>query len=91
MSKALVKRSRGGGGGSGGSGIVPAVCSAIVPGVGQLVNGDTDKAIGVFVVAAVSGASFLGAIPIIGGVASLVFGATWLYGVADGYIQGRKK
>jgi TM2 domain-containing membrane protein YozV len=88
MSKALVKRS---GGGGGGSGVVPAVCSAIIPGVGQLVNGETDKAIGVFVVAAVAGASFLGAIPILGGVASLVYGATWVYGVADGYIQGRKK
>jgi hypothetical protein len=88
MSNALVKRS---GGGGGGSGIVPAVCSALIPGVGQLVNGETDKAIGVFVVAAIAGASFLGALPILGGVAHLVFGATWLYGVADGYIQGRKK
>jgi TM2 domain-containing membrane protein YozV len=88
MSKALVKRS---GGGGGGSGIVPAVCSAIIPGVGQLVNGETDKAIGVFVVSVVAGASFLGAIPIIGTVAGLVGGATWLYGVADAYIQGKKK
>lgn len=87
MSKALVKRS----GGGSGSGIVPAVCSAFIPGVGQLVNGETDKAIGVFAVAVVSGASVLGAIPIIGGLAGLVYGATWLYGVADGYIQGRKK
>ena len=86
MSKALVKRS-----GGGGSGIVPAVCSAIIPGVGQLVNGETDKAIGVFVVAAVAGASVLGAIPIVGSLAGLVYGATWLYGVADGYVQGRKK
>jgi hypothetical protein len=88
MSKALVKRS---GGGGGGSGVVPAVCSALIPGVGQLVNGETDKAIGVFAVAVVSGASLLGAIPIIGGIAGLVYGATWLYGVADGYIQGKKK
>lgn len=88
MSKALVKRS---GGGGGGSGIVPAVCSAIIPGVGQLVNGETDKAIGVFVVSVVAGASFLGAIPILGSVAALVGGATWLYGVADAYVQGRKK
>jgi TM2 domain-containing membrane protein YozV len=73
------------------SGIVPAACSAVVPGLGQLINGDTDKAIGVFVVAAVSGASFLGAIPIIGSVAGLVWGATWLYGVADGFLEGRKK
>ena len=86
MSKALVKSRRGEG-----SGIVPAVCSAVIPGVGQLVNGDTDKAIGVFVVAAISGASVLGAIPLIGSVAGLIYGATWLYGVADGYIQGKKR
>jgi TM2 domain-containing membrane protein YozV len=73
------------------SGIIPAACSAVIPGLGQLVNGDTDKAIGVFVVAAVSGAGFLGAIPIIGSLAGLVWGATWLYGVADGYLEGRKK
>ncbi len=71
--------------------MVPAVCSAIVPGVGQLVNGETDKAIGVFVVAAVCGASFLGVIPLIGSAAALVGSATWLYGVADAYVQGRKK
>jgi hypothetical protein len=87
MSKALVKRSSGGGG----SGIVPAVCSAIIPGVGQLVNGETDKAIGVFVVSVVAGASFLGAIPILGSVAAFVGGVTWLYGVADAYVQGRKR
>jgi hypothetical protein len=89
MSKALVKSVRGRSGTS--SGIIPAVCSAFVPGVGQLINGETDKAIGVFVVAAVSASSFLGAIPLIGGIAGLVYGATWLYGVADGYIQGRRK
>jgi hypothetical protein len=84
MSKALVRR-------SGGSGVVPAVCSAFLPGVGQLVNGETDKAIGVLVVAGVSGLSFLGAIPIVGGIAGLVYGATWVYAVADGYIQGKRK
>ncbi|MEJ7597468.1 MAG: hypothetical protein WKG01_06120 [Kofleriaceae bacterium] len=83
MSKALVRR-------SGGSGVVPAVCSAVIPGVGQLVNGETDKAVGVFAVAVITGASIVGAIPIIGTVAGLVYGATWLYGVADGFIQGRK-
>jgi TM2 domain-containing membrane protein YozV len=86
MSKALVKRS-----GGGGSGVVPAVCSAIIPGVGQLVNGETDKAIGVFAVSVVAGAGFLAAIPVVGWVAGLVGGATWLYGVADAYVQGRKK
>jgi len=87
MSNSLVKSSRSRGLG----GVIPAVCSAVIPGVGQLVNGETDKAIGVFVVAAVTGASFIGAIPLLGGVAGLVYGATWLYGVADGFVQGRKK
>jgi len=87
MSKALVRRS----GGGGSSGVVPAVASALIPGVGQLVNGEVDKAIGVFVIAAISGASFLGAIPLIGSIAGLVYGATWIYGVADGYIQGKKQ
>jgi hypothetical protein len=84
MSKALVRRGNG-------NGVVPAVCSALVPGVGQLVNGDTDKAIGVFAVAVVSASSFLGAIPLLGGAAALVYGAVWLYGVADGYITGKTK
>ena len=73
------------------SGVVPAVCSAVVPGLGQLVNGETDKAIGVFAVAAVTGASVIGHIPVVGWVAGLICSATWVYGVADGYIQGRKK
>lgn len=84
MSKALVRRSSGGG-------VVPALCSAVLPGVGQLVNGDTDKAIGVLVVAGVSGLGFLGAIPLLGTVAGLVYGATWVYAVADGYVQGKRK
>jgi TM2 domain-containing membrane protein YozV len=89
MGNSLIKSS--GGRRDNVSGIIPAACSAVVPGLGQLINGDTDKAIGVFVVAAVSGAGFLGAIPLIGSVAGLVWGATWLYGVADGYLEGRKK
>lgn len=84
MSKALVRRGRG-------SGVVPAVASAILPGVGQLVNGETDKAIGVGAVYLVAGASFLGALPLLGTAAGLIAGATWLYGVADAYVQGRKK
>ena len=87
MSKALVKSS----GSGGGSGIVPAVASAFVPGLGQLINGESDKALGVFAVATVAGLSIVGAIPIIGWAAGLVGGATWLYGVADGYFTGRKK
>ncbi len=86
MSKALVRRGSGNG-----SGVVPAICSAVIPGVGQLVNGETDKAIGVFAVAVIAGSSFLGALPILGSAAALIYGATWLYGVADGYVQGRRK
>ena len=89
MSRALVKS--GGGKRDNVAGIIPAACSAVVPGLGQLINGDTDKAIGVFVVAAVSASSFLGALPLIGSLAGLVWGATWLYGVADGFLEGRKK
>jgi len=69
---------------------VPAVCSALVPGVGQLLNGESEKAIGVFVVAGVSGLSFLGAIPLLGSVTGLVYAGTWLYGVGDAYLRGRR-
>ena len=85
MSKALVKS------GGGGSGIVPAVCSAFIPGVGQLVNGEVDKAIGVFVVSTITGLAFIGAIPLIGPIAGLFGAATWLYAVGDAYVTGRRK
>ncbi len=88
MSKALVKSSSSG---SGAKGIVPAVCSGFLPGLGQLVNGETDKAIGVFAVSTVAGLGFIGAIPLIGPIAALVGGATWIYGVGDAYFTGRKK
>ena len=83
MANELVKRS--------GKGIVPAVCSAVIPGVGQLVNGETNKAIGVFAVYTIAGLSVIGAIPVLGTVAGVVAAGTWLYGVADGYITGKKK
>lgn len=86
MSKALVKRSSGGG-----SGIVPAVASAFLPGLGQLINGESDKAIGVFTVWGVAGLGVVGAIPVVGWAAGLVVGATLVYGVADGFISGRRK
>jgi TM2 domain-containing membrane protein YozV len=84
MSNALVPR-------SGGSGVVPAVCSALIPGVGQLINGESDKALGVFAVAALCSGAILGGLPLIGGVASLVGFATWIYGVGDAYVQGKKR
>jgi len=86
MSKALVRR-----GDDNVRGVVAGVASAVIPGVGQLINGETDKAIGVFVVAAVSGAGFLASIPLVGTVAAAVYAVTWVYGVADGVIQGRKR
>lgn len=85
MSKALVKRS------GGGSGVVPAVCSALLPGLGQAVNGESDKAIGVMATYLVAGAGVVGAIPVIGWFAGAIAGATWIYAVADGYFTGRKK
>ena len=88
MSRALVKS---GGGKDNVAGIIPAACSAAIPGLGQLINGQTDKAIGVFAVSVICGASLLGALPLIGGIAGLVGGATWIYGVADGFLVGRRK
>jgi TM2 domain-containing membrane protein YozV len=85
MSNALVKRS------GGGTGIVPAACSAVLPGLGQLVNGQTDKGVGVLVVGVIAGAGFVGALPLIGWLAGTVYTATCVYGVADAFIQGRKK
>lgn len=85
MSKALVKS------GGGGSGVVPAVCSALLPGLGQVVNGESDKGVGMMAVAVVAGAGFVGALPLIGWLAGPVYGLTWIVSVADGYIQGRKK
>lgn len=86
MSKALTKT-----GGSKTRGIVPAVASAIIPGVGQMINGQTEKGVGVLVVYAVAGASVISWIPIIGAVGSVIAGVTWLYAVADGYITAKNK
>jgi hypothetical protein len=86
MSKALVKSD-----GGGGSGVVPAVASFFIPGVGQLINGESDKAIGVFVVSVATAAAFLGGLPLIGGILGLVHVGTHVYAVGDAYIQGKKK
>lgn len=89
MSKALVRRSAGGEG-STAKGVVSGVASGFIPGLGQLINGEGDKALGVFAVAAVAGLGFWSAIPILGSVAGLVAGGTWIYGVADGYLTGKR-
>ena len=86
MSNALVKSS-----GGGGSGIVPAAASLVIPGVGQLINGESDKAIGVFVVSIATAGAFLGGLPLIGGICGLVHLATHVYAVGDAWIQGRKR
>ncbi len=72
-------------------GVVPAVASAWIPGLGQLLNGEGDKAIGVFVTAGICGLSILGSIPVIASAAWLVGGGTWIYGVVDGYVTGKRK
>ena len=35
--------------------------------------------------------AFLGSLPLIGGIAGLVAGGTWIYAVADGYVTGKRK
>jgi TM2 domain-containing membrane protein YozV len=86
MSKALVKA-----GDNHVRGIIAGAASAFLPGLGQLLNGQTDKAIGVGVTCLVAGAvSWLG-LPLIGAAASVVGGLTWIYGVADGYVSGKRK
>jgi hypothetical protein len=88
MSTSLEKRSSA-------SGLVPAVASGFVPGLGQLMNGEGDKALGVFAIAFVCGAGImsglLGGIPIIGGLAGMIATLTWIYAVLDGYLTGRKR
>lgn len=84
MSKALVRQGQG-------NGVVPAVCSVVLPGLGQLVNGETDKALGVFVVSAICGAGAIVSLPLIGPIAGVVGVLTWGYGVLDAYATGKKK
>jgi TM2 domain-containing membrane protein YozV len=86
MSKALMKRND-----SPVRGIIPAGASFLIPGAGQLINGQGDKALGVFAVWGIAGLSILGAIPVVGAAAWAVGAATHIYAVADGYITGKKK
>lgn len=69
------------------NGLVPAIASGLVPGLGQLLNKDGDKAIGIFVVFAAS--LLLSMIPIIGVFPFLAAVGTWGYGVIDGYVSGK--
>jgi len=86
MSKALVRS-----GDNKARGVIAAVASGVLPGLGQLLNGETDKAIGVGVTAVVAGLGIWSSLPLLGTAAAIVGGATWLYGVADGYFTGKRK
>ncbi|ACY17486.1 hypothetical protein [Haliangium ochraceum] len=74
-------------------GMVPAVASAVVPGLGQLINSEKDKAIGVFGVFAGAGllSWLLGWLPFIGWVPGAVLLFTWVYGIIDAHSTGKKK
>jgi len=72
-------------------GVIAGVGSVILPGVGQLINGETNKGIGVGVTYLGAGAIAAIGIPLIAPVAGAVACLTWIYGVADGFLQGRKK
>jgi len=85
MSSYLVKKQ------SKAKGVVPAAASFVVPGVGQLINGQGGKALGVFGVALATGAAFMTGLPLIGAVIGVAHLATHGYAVGDAYIQARKK
>lgn len=72
-------------------GLLPAVASALVPGLGQLINQQGNKALGVFAVWFVAGFGVLGVVPLPGNLAAATGAATWLYAVADSYLIGRRK
>jgi hypothetical protein len=73
------------------TGVVPATASLVVPGVGQLINGQGKKALGVFGVALATGAAFATGLPLIGAVIGIAHLATHGYAVGDAYVQARKK
>ena len=84
MTQALAKRSKI-------RGVVPAAASFVVPGVGQLFNGQGTKALGVFGVAMATGAAFLTGLPVLGAVIGVAHVATHVYAVGDAYVQARRK
>ena len=84
MSTSLTKKSKA-------RGVVPAAASFVVPGAGQLINGQGSKALGVFGVAMATGAAFLTGLPLLGAVVGVAHLATHAYAVGDAYVQARKK
>lgn len=83
MSTSLTKKSKA-------KGVVPAAASLVVPGAGQLINGQGSKALGVFGVAMATGAAFLTGLPLLGAVVGVAHLATHAYAVGDAYVQARK-
>jgi TM2 domain-containing membrane protein YozV len=73
------------------TGVAPAGASLVLPGVGQLINGQGKKAVGTFAVAVATGAAFMTGLPLIGGVIAVAHLATHAYAVGDAYVQARKK
>ncbi len=73
------------------TGLVPSVASLFLPGLGQLINGEQDKALGVFATWGIAGLGFIAAIPIVGWIGGLVAASTHVYAVADGFFTGRRK
>jgi TM2 domain-containing membrane protein YozV len=73
------------------TGVVPATASLVVPGVGQLINGQGKKALGVFGVALATGAAFATGLPLVGAVIGIAHLATHGYAVGDAYVQARRK
>jgi TM2 domain-containing membrane protein YozV len=73
------------------TGVVPAAASLAIPGVGQLINGQGTKAIGVFGVALATGAAFLTGLPLLGAVIGAAHVVTHVYAVGDAYVTARKK
>jgi TM2 domain-containing membrane protein YozV len=84
MTTALTKRSKA-------RGVVPAAASLVVPGAGQLINGQGTKALGVFGIAMATGAAFLTGLPILGVVIGTAHVVTHVYAVGDAYFTSRAK
>jgi hypothetical protein len=72
-------------------GIWEAIASALLPGLGQLMKGDTDKAIALFIVWVACGISVLRHLPLLGPVIALIGAVTWLFAVIDAYVASPRR
>ncbi len=67
-------------------GIGQAIASALLPGLGQLINGETGKALLVFLVWLACSITVLRHFPLIGPLVAVIGALTWLYGVIDAWV-----